>query len=314
MTAGEFRDARAAVIAGQAPSRALLDDCLRTVRLLIRTAGLPAHYSPLGVWSEEAIEEVFADWVAERLIGRGQLLATLQRAPALNVFRRMCETSVRQQLIDGLERSQSANLYERVVSLLTSDERFVATGSGAGRVWALAGGPDAHFDGDDTRLLSVAWSLGEFVVIRYDPQARKLSPLLDAGELDRFVAGMLGAGAMSAASIMRALQARFAIEAPSAAAELDPETPQRGEPDPEVAILRAELVTATLAELSARQAGVLLGLDSGISGRDLARKLGCSTGTISHERGQIAQILARLGTDAEPVLKDVVNALLMEDR
>jgi len=46
MTDTEYASARAAVLAGSEPSAELMADCLRTVRLLVRTAGLPSHYSP----------------------------------------------------------------------------------------------------------------------------------------------------------------------------------------------------------------------------------------------------------------------------
>ena len=312
MTEAEYIAARASVIAGGDPPAALLDECQRTVRLLIRTAGLPAHYSPVGVWSDEAIEEVFADWVAARLVGRGQLLAMLQRAPALRVFRRMAETSVRQHLVDSLERSQSANLYERVARLLADDDRFASAGSGSGRLWWLVGGRESPFVGDDRRLLGAAWSLGEFSVIRYDLEARKLSPLLDAQDLARFVAGLLGAGAMTAAMVIRALQLRFAIEGPSPPVQFDVDAHVQAGGAPEREIVLAELVTATLAELTERQAKILIGLEQDVSGRVLASQLGCSTGTISHELRQIERILARLGADAPNVLKEVLDALLIE--
>lgn len=312
MTEAEYISARAVVIGGGDPPAPLLEECRRTVRLLIRSAGLPVHYSPVGVWSDEAIEEVFADWVATRLVGRGQLLAMLQRAPALLVFRQMAETSVRQHLVDSLERSQSANLYERVARLLEHDERFTGAGSGGGRLWRIAGGTNEPFVGDDRRLLGVAWSLGEFCVIRYDVNARKLSPLLDAQDLERFVSGLLAAGAMTAGMIIRALQLRFAIEDPSQAVEFDADAHVQAAGDPQREIVLAELVTATLAELSERQAKVLIGLEQDITGRDLALQLGCSTGTISHEHRQIEGILARLGADAPNVLKLVLDALLIE--
>jgi DNA-binding CsgD family transcriptional regulator len=313
VTEAEYASARATVLAGGDPSPELMADCLRTVGLLVRTAGLPAHYSPVGVWSDEAVEEVFADWVAVRLVGRGQLLAMLQRAPALRVFRRMAETSVRQHLVDGLTRSQSANLYDRVARLLADDDRFDGSGSGSGRLWRLADGPDAPFDGDERQMLGVAWALGEFRVIQYDAEARKLSPLLEADELDRFVSGLLEAGSMTTGTIMRALQLRFAIEDPAPAVELDAAAEASIGPGPEAAVVIAELVTATLAELTMRQAKVLLGIEQGVPGRELAVQLGCSTGTISHERGRIAAILARLGTDAPAVLKQVLDALFTEN-
>lgn len=312
MREADYAAARAAVLAGEDPPPALLEDCRRSVGLLIHSSGLPAHYSPDGVWSPEATEEVYADWVAVRLVGRGQLRAMLQRAPVLRVFRRMAETSVRQHLIDGLKPSQAANLYERVTRLLAGD-RFIASGSGTGRLWRLADGPAAPFDGDDRRLLSVAWSLGDFRVIRYDLKARKLSPLLDADELERFVTGMLGAGAMTAATIVHALRLRFGLDEDEKAGELDDALHASGAPDPQAAPVVGELVSATLAELSERQAKVLIGIAHDVPGRELAVQLGCSTGTISHERSRIADILGRLGTDAPEVLKHVLDALFQHD-
>jgi RNA polymerase sigma factor (sigma-70 family) len=309
VTADEYAAARRAVIAGEDPSAELLAQCHEMVVLMARNSGLPAHYSPYGVWSDEAIEEVYADWVAERLVARGQLRAMLQRAPVLKVFRRMAETSIRQHLIDRLPRSQASNLYERVGALLNEGE-FVSSGTGTGRRWSLTNGPDAPFDGDDRQLLSVAWSLGEFQVIRYDLEAKKLSPLLEGPELERFVNGMLAAGAMTAGMLVHALRLRFGLEESETPSEIPEDFRDTHIPTdrPEL----AELVTATLAELSDRQARVLVGVEQGLSVRELADQLGCSTGTISYERSRIAEILARLGTDAPSVLKDVLDALFKE--
>lgn len=312
MNEAEYLVARAAVLAGDDPPAALLDDCRSRVELLIYNAGLPQQYSPYGHWSPEAIDEVYADWVAVRLVGRGQLRAMLQRAPALPIFRRMAETSVRQHLIDGLKRSQAKNLYERITRLLAGG-RFSGSGSGTGRLWRLADGPAAPFDGDDRRLLGVAWALGEFKVIRYDLAARRLSPLLEAPELERFVTGMLRAGAMTAGTILQAMRLRFGFEEDELPGELDDALQAAGHRSPEEAPVIAELVTWTLAELSERQAKVLMGLAREVSGRELAVQLGCSTGTISHERSRIADILARLGADTPEVLKHVLDALFQDD-
>lgn len=118
---------------------------------------------------------------------------------------------------------------------------------------------------------------------------------------------------MSTGTIMRALQMRFAIEDPAPAGELDVAADASTGPDPEAEVVISELVTATLAELTMRQAKVLMGIEQGITGRELAALVGCSTGTISHERGQLAEILARLGTDAPVVLKQVLDALFTEN-
>jgi hypothetical protein len=312
MNQAEFLAARSAVLAGEDPPRALLGECRRSVGLLVRTAGLPAHYSPDGVWSEGAIEEAYADWVAVRLVGRGQLRGILQRAPVLAVFRRMVETSVRQHLIDRLKPSQAANLYERVTRLL-GGAQFAATGAGGGRLWRLIDGPDGRFDGDDRQLLAVAWSLGEFKVLRYDLDARKLSPLLDADELERFVTGMLGAGAMTTATIVRALRLRFGLDEDERPGELADSAQIAGGLDPQKAPVISELAIAMLAELTERQLQVLIGIAHQVSGRELATQLGCSTGTISHERSRIADILARFGSEAPDVLKHVLDSPFLED-
>lgn len=314
MTEAEYKAARARLLAREEPPNQLIEECRRIVRLAVRTSSLPPHYSPYGVWSDEAIDEVFAEWVEARLIGRGQLLALTQRAPVLRVFRRMAETSVRQHLIDRLKRSQSANLFERVTRRLAEDEQFESIGSGRNAVWRLRDEPADLFTGDDRALLAAAWSLGDFHVIRYQPDARKLSPLLDTEELERFLVEILKLGAMSASTLIRALRLRFAIDEQDAPEEpLDPEAAShQSQPESEVEI--AGLVTATLAELTQRQAEILMGLDQGLSGTDLAERLGCSTGTISYERRHIEDVLVRLGADAPAVLKLVLDALFGENR
>jgi hypothetical protein len=312
VTESEFTHARSAVLARKEPPPALLEECRRIVALMVRTSGLPAHYAPYGVWSEEAIEEVLAGWAERRLIGRGQLLAIMQRAPVLPVFRRMAETSVRQYLIDSRKRSQAANLYDRVKALLADDQRFTEEGSGSGAVWRLEGGADEPFTGSDRDLAALAWSLGDFKVIRYDPEAKKLSPLLERDELLRFLEGMLGLGAMSVSALMRALHLRFSIDDSLPDAELDAGVAAEGE-GPEAEALFGQLATSTLGELSRRQAQVLIAMERGETTEQIATRLGCSTGTVSQERRALEAILTRLGADAGPVLKLVLDALFLED-
>lgn len=313
MTTEKYIRVRAAVLGGGDPPAELIADCLRTAKLMIRTAGLPAHYSPLGVWSDEAIEEVFASFTADRLIARGQLLAMLQRAPALPVFRRMVEIALRQHLIDGLRRSQSTNLYRRITHLLEDGGRYSAIGTGSGRLWQLAEGAVTPFSGDDRALAAVAWSLGDFNIIRYRPDALKLSPLLDSEELARFIDGLLAQNAMSAATISRALNLRFALEDPAASQPVDPNRHAAAGlgADPQHLAIHREIATATLAELTTRQIEVLVGIERKENTRELAVRLHCSTGTISHERARIAAVLARIGADAPEVLKEILDALLI---
>jgi Bacterial regulatory proteins, luxR family len=312
VTEREFTQARSAILTREEPPPALFEECRRIVALMVRTSGLPVHYSPYGVWSQEAIEEVLAGWAERRLIGRGQLLALMQRAPVLPVFRRMAETSVRQYLIDSRKRSQAANLHDRVKELLLEDQRFTDEGGGSGALWRFEGGADEPFTGADRDLAAVAWSLGDFKVIRYDPEAKKLSPLLEHDELLRFIEGMLAAGAMSVSALMQALHLRFAIDDSLPNAELNPGIAAEDE-GPEAEALFGQLATSTLSELSNRQAQVLIGMEHGETTEQIADRLGCSTGTVSTDRRALEAILARLGADAGPVLKLVLDALFLED-
>ncbi len=314
MAESDYQDARRVVLEGGDPSRELMEECRRSVRMMVRTRGLPAHYSLVGTWSEEAIEEAFADWTAVRLVERGQLKAILQRSPALKVFGRACETSVRQHLIDRLKRSQSANLYGRVRELLEGGAGFDSTGSGSGAVWRLKDGPEERVSQEEHALLGVAWGLGDFEVIRYDAEAKKLAPLLGGGELERFVRGMLGGGAMTVGTIVRAMAMRFGIDTQAAPEALDEGTAAQAGIDPERAAVTDDLVAATLAELTERQRRVLLGRSGNVPVRELAKELGCSTGTVSHELRMIEAVLARLGTDAPEVLNKVLDALLRDER
>jgi FixJ family two-component response regulator len=124
---------------------------------------------------------------------------------------------------------------------------------------------------------------------------------------------LLQAGTMTTATIMHAIRLRFAIEDPVADEELDSAALARSAGQPEEEAIIGELVIATLAELTSRQAQVLIGIYNEVPGRELAMQLGCSTGTISFERSRIAAILARLGTDAPKVLNRLLDALFIDN-
>ena len=210
-----------------------------------------------------------------------------------------------------LQRSQSANLYARVNQMLADSGRYESSGSGTGRLWRLSAGTATPFAGDDRALASLAWSLGEFKIIRYKPDAKKLSPLLDSEELTRLLDGLLAASAMDIATICRALL-RFALEDPAETEPLEPDIhAERVGADPQQVILQREVATAALAELTERQLQVPIGAERGESTRELALRLGCSTGTVSHERGQIGVALARVGGDDPAVLKEILDALFI---
>ncbi len=119
---------------------------------------------------------------------------------------------------------------------------------------------------------------------------------------------------MDIATICRALKLRFALEGPAETEPLAPDIHADGiGADPQQTVLQREIATAVLAELTERQLQVLIGAERGESTRDLALRLGCSTGTVSHERSQIGVVLARVGGDEPGVLKEILDALLIGD-
>lgn len=295
--------ARAALRDGAEPPEALLVELRRVVQAVVRWAGLPPALSPYGTWNEEAEEELYQGWLAERLLERGDLRSLVQRARTAAALRRMAERSLRQWLLNRRVRSESVNLYRRVADLLDEDSGFVRARAASRRAhvsWTLAGNEDApDWGGDDRRLLAVAWSLGDFEVVHYRADAEKLSHVLDAPELRRFVAGMLEVSGcqLTLAQLTRALQLRFGLD-PLAVEALDDlhEPEQRTlPPDREVAL--NETVRFIIAELTARQATILLATRAEVTGEALARELDCSAATIVNEHRRIGALIARHAAD-----------------
>lgn len=315
-----LRSLRRRVRGGETP-RELVEELQSVARRLARSRRLPPSFAPYGQWDDEAADETFASWYVERLVGEGQLLALLDQAADLHALRRLAARSLRQHLLNALDRSQARNLYARVLALLQQKqpERFQLVVSAArpqDRWYALTRSDATKPWGRPEReLLAHGWALGDFVVIRYRADAAKLSPVLDAHELERFVVGLLerSGAALTPTLIMRTLSARFAlgdVEFQTIDAIVSP--PSTG-PSPETDVLLRDAARGLLDEISPRQATILRNSDGRVA--DIASMIGCSVGTVVNEQRRIGALVSRVsGDDVErdALLNIMVDLLYLE--
>jgi hypothetical protein len=281
----------------------LVDELKGVVARLVRLRLLPPAYAPYGQWDDEAVEDVFGDWYEKRLLGRGHLQLLLDRARTVGGFRRIAEQSLRQHLLNQRARSQAQNLYWRVIELLNDDEDFELVRDAAraqDKWWRLRGSAAAEWEEDDRRLLAQAWALGDFSIVRYRADAKKLSPLLDADELKRFVVGLLdkAEAALTPTLIMRALEQRFDLGAVAEEELTEAVTPAVAAPDVPSELALEDAARSVIAELTPRQIEVLRRSDEQTVGQ-MAQALGCSTGTIHNEQRRIGALISRMSEEDE---------------
>jgi hypothetical protein len=303
MTDGRLNQLRREVRRGEVPAD-LLAEMRDVVERLVRLRVLPPSFSPYGQWDQEAALEIFNSWYADRLLARGHLQALLDRSSTIAAFRRLCERSLRQHILNSHDRSQARNLFRRLTTMLDDDADFALTRDAVrvqDRWYFLAGGGafPSEFSGEDAVLIAHGWAIGDLTIIRYRAGARKLSPVLDAGELKRFTAALIGrAGrSLSPGLIMRVLSARLDLgdvrTEPLGETRATPALAERLTPADEQLALR-ETAVAVLAELSARQALVLRGTAEERPVTEIAALAACSAGTVINEQRRIGQLLARV--------------------
>ena len=304
MTPQRLAELRREVRAGTLP-RDLVDSLQAVARRLVRLRLLPPAFAPYGSWDAEAADEIFQSWYERRLLVQGHLQLLLDRAQSPAAFERLAERSLRQHLARERDRSQARNLYARLLKMLEERDAFTLTRDATrpqDRWWAPAGSAGEPWTGDDQQLVSHAWALGDFTVIRYRAHSRKHSPLLDAEELERFVRGLMehSISALTPTLIMRALEARFALT-PEAPASLEARSEQGidapGAESPAGDVQLRDTARALLAELSSRQAEVLARTVADEPVETIAAALRCSAGTVVNERRRIGIAVTRFSAD-----------------
>lgn len=324
MTDARLRELRAAVRRGELPQD-LIDELQSVVRALVRRRLLPPNFAPYGQWDNEAAEEVFSGWYADRLLGRGHLQELLDRAGTVAALRSLAHRSLRQHLINAADRSQTHNLFRRVLAILDEGDQYELVANAARRQdrwFALATQrpKPSPWSGSDPDLVAHTWALGDFTIIRYRAAATKLSPVLDTAELDRLLTGLLHRteAALTPTLLMRALRHRFDLGETQTATLDDPEHPLTPPPVSEpadAALLRGDTARAIVAELTPRQRDILL-RSSTHPVAALAASLACSVGTIVNEQRRIGSLIDRLSEDQEEreeLLNAVADALYKTD-
>jgi hypothetical protein len=309
-----LRALRRRVRAGETPPDLVVE--LRGVaRRLARARRLPPSFAPYGQWDDEAADEVFASWYADRLVGEGRLLALLDRAPDMPALRRLAERSLRQHLLNAQDRSQARNLFTRLGAMFVSHTtkfRLVQDAARSQDRWyALANADQVQlWAGPERLLIAHAWALGDFTVIRYRAAAAKLAPVLDAAELERFAIGMLErtASALTPALMMRALAARFALGETKFQPLDDAGTTPAPTAPVDANVLLRDTARGLLIELTDRQEEILRRSRDKVA--DIAAAVGCSVGTVVNEQRRIGELVTRAsGDDTE---RDALLNLLVD--
>lgn len=112
----------------------LLADITRDV-----TATKPAPaYAPSGEWSADELEDTRSEWIATRLLGRGDYERLLAGATTIGRLRSALRQSLDWHLINAHARGDAANHARRVRRVLR--ERFDRVELGGGPGWTLPGG------------------------------------------------------------------------------------------------------------------------------------------------------------------------------
>lgn len=285
---------------GQEPPEWLLAQLRTVADVLVRFGNLPPALSPYGTWDSEAADEIFQGWVTERLLENGGFVSLLSRASSFASLRRLAQNNLRQWLANQAQRSQSQNLYRRLRVLLRDSDRFVLAHPAARPVdefFQLVDTPQARpLAGSDRDLAALAWGLGEFELLRF--VSGRNSPLLSTSELERFTAGLIQASvrALSIGQLMIALRMRFGLDDP-VVGELEAAEDVVGPGNQAEATVLRDAAWAVIAELSARQADILLGQRADEKLRELAARHGCAISTIRNELDRIAQIILRHSAD-----------------
>ncbi|MGO9956182.1 MAG: hypothetical protein ACLP50_09430 [Solirubrobacteraceae bacterium] len=321
MTEARLIELRRLVRAGELPAD-LVEELRSVVRGLVRRRLLPPSFAPYGQWDEEAADDLFQSWYTERLLGQGHLQLLLDRARTPGGLRWLAERSLRHHLINAKDRSQAHNLYRRVVALLEDESRFRRVRDATrpqDRWYVLAGGAAEVplWVGDDRMLVAHTWALGDFVVIRYKAAASKLSPVLDIGELARFVSGLLMRveAALTPGLIMRALSARFDLGETELVAHDEGSATGPSTPAPQEEVLLRDLAHAVSAQLTTRQREILRRSESDTVA-EIATAVGCSVGTVVNEQRRIGELVSRVtgdGSERDRLLNMMVDLPYEDD-
>lgn len=286
LTSEQFARAREAAREGDVTPE-LYGFLMRLVAVAQRTRTLAPAPVPGGRWEDpDAVVETVQAWLAEALLSGG-LLQALDVCLTPRALSRYLERALRNWLISRSRRAAGPRLLERAIELLNGDEAFVqlrAARAVAERWWGLASWPDPElFAGSDEEVMSAAWALGDFALLRY-PSSERSDPVLSGEDLRRFLQGLLeriGQG-LSGAHFDAGFRARFSYAYASLPVALEDASELADGTEMEAAVAVPEATRIALADLTKRQLQVLLERPHGTL-EELAARLGVSRGTVDNE-------------------------------
>jgi DNA-binding CsgD family transcriptional regulator len=292
---------------------------LRLVRGFVFRGELPPAYSPTGRWDAEGAEEAAHGWIIRRLLQTNALLAAFDHATAPRPFFRSLERSFRHYLENERERGEIDNLVSRAGALLRDDDRFrewIPQARPSDSWWGLAGWTDPNpYQGSEDALLREAWAVGEVRLFRYSHKVERASPVLATDALGRFLETLFER--VEALVTLRLLavvfRRRFDLD-PPATIEIGEEEIERlpaGEEEGEEAEAAAAAL-AVAAELTPRQAEILVRKADGASLDVIGEALGISRGTVDNELKRAGVSIDRHRGEfasREAVLEKLLDAL-----
>ena len=211
----KLRDEHRSLVVGSEIAE-LLD---RVVRATAPT--YPAtEYGAEGGWTAEALEDLLHDWVAERLLARGDLAVMLRTSGSVASLRASLTTSLSQFLINRRRRTSASNLYRRVLAMLRNETEFKpitgASRAPADQLWTLA---SARWESSSSLALADLVQLAnqlsddELGVVRYGPFSLKSSPILREPALREFLRFMFeqASGGLTLSMIADVMRRRFRL-------------------------------------------------------------------------------------------------------
>jgi RNA polymerase sigma factor (sigma-70 family) len=288
LTDEELAAASAAVRAGEVTD-ALYGFIGRLVAAQLRTGIVSPTLSSSGAWNPEAVADTTHDWLAEKLLPGGLLLA-FDRTSTPQALARYLERSLRNWLRDKARTRAWPRILLRARQILEQEhDRFVPFDNPTNwleRRWGLAGWGMSETIEDEKQIVKAVYSAPDLAILRESAETGRAPVILSTPDLERLLTHVLKTvgGTITLAQLDRGFRHRFAWAFESPAVEwteaADLETPpEEGRSEASA----RETALAILADLTARQLEMLRGRAEGATLEQLAERHACSRGTADNE-------------------------------
>jgi DNA-binding CsgD family transcriptional regulator len=293
----------------------------RLVSVLVFGARLAPAYSPSGRWDRESLEDALHGWIARRLLSTNALLAAFDLAEEPRPFLLSLERNFRHYLENSKERGELDNLISRSGTLLREDEEFrewIPQRRPSDSWWGLGEWESPEpFQGGDSELVSLAYSLGPMPIFRYSQSVERASPVLSTETLREFLRRLfIASGRLLTISHLAVVyRDRFDVGA-SPEIELREEHSdaviEEGAPDADSVQAAA---AALVAELSPRQLEAIALRAEGKTLEQIAEALGVSRGTADNALRSAAPLIDKHCVDGitrDLMLEKLLDALSID--